>query len=160
VCWGLTRGIIPTVFHSRYAVRTRITKKASGSHVTAKSAAWCIQSPTISLRLSAAGMDPLTELGRDLRRGTKLDAALPPKRGARLGSGHIETLRGVLHEHDAAAALEEAADRCVVADIGRHAEHDDLLRIERVEERIGVRVREHVEVLLQQEDLASALDEL
>ena len=32
---------------------------------------------------------------------------------------------------------------------------DDLLRVEQVEQRVGVRVREDVEVLLQQQELAS-----
>ena len=36
---GRTRGIIPTVFQRSQAVRTRIAKNASGSHVVAKSAA-------------------------------------------------------------------------------------------------------------------------
>ena len=67
-------------------------------------------------------------------------------------------LRGVLDEDDAPPALEEAADRSVVADVGRHAEDDDLVRIERVEQRLGVGVREHVEVLLQEQDLPLALD--
>ena len=35
---GVTRGIIPTVFQSSQAVRTRIAKNASGSQVVAKSA--------------------------------------------------------------------------------------------------------------------------
>jgi hypothetical protein len=48
ICVGLTRGIIPTVFQSSQAVRTRIAKKASGNHVVAKSAALWNQSPTIS----------------------------------------------------------------------------------------------------------------
>jgi len=39
ICVGLTRGIMPTVFQSSHAVRTRIAKNANGSHVVAKSAA-------------------------------------------------------------------------------------------------------------------------
>src|SRR3954452_691117 len=116
--------------------------------------------PPCSLRLSAAGTDPLTELGRNLRGGPKIDPALPPERGARLRSGLIEALRGILDEHDPASPLKEPSDGGVVADVGRDAEHDDLLRVERVEQGVGVRVREDVEVLLQEQDLAPASNEL
>src|ERR671927_258638 len=100
MCCGLTRGIMPTVFQRSHAVRTRIAKKASGSQVVAKSAADWNQSPTISLALSAAGTDPLTELGRHLRCAPELDAVLPPECRAGLGSRVVEAPRGVLDEDD------------------------------------------------------------
>ena len=59
-------------------------------------------------------------------------------------------------KRDAAAAEEEAADRGVVADVGRDPEDDDLVGVERVEQRLGVRVREGVEALLQEQDLPLA----
>jgi hypothetical protein len=55
----------------------------------------------------------------------------------------------VLDEQHAPAAQKEAANRRVVAHIGRDTEDDDLVRVKRVEQRFGIRVREHVEVLLQ-----------
>ena len=51
-------------------------------------------------------------------------------------------------------------DRRVVADVGRDAEDDDLGRVERLEHGLRVRVREHVEALLQEQDLATPRDEL
>ena len=54
----------------------------------------------------------------------------------------------------APAAGEQAADRCVVAHVSGDAEEHDLLRVEQREQTVGVRVREDVEALLQQEKLA------
>ena len=54
------------------------------------------------------------------------------------------------------SAREQPADRRVVADVGGDAEHDDLVRVEQLEQPVGVRVREDVEVLLQQQELAAA----
>ena len=54
---------------------------------------------------------------------------------------------------DAPPASEKAPDRGVVADVGGHAEDDHLLRVEQVEEPVGVRVGEDVEVLLQEQEL-------
>src|SRR3954452_7752654 len=103
--------------------------------------------------------------GRELKRGDdcvdrrELDAALAPERGAGGGAPLVEATRGVLDEEHAPSPPQEAADRRVVADVGRDAEDDDLVRVERVEHRVGVRVREDVEVLLQQQQLAAALDQ-
>jgi hypothetical protein len=58
ICLGLTRGIIPTVFQSSQAVRTRIAKNASGNHVVAKSAAEWNQSPTICDLIGSRGGVP------------------------------------------------------------------------------------------------------
>ena len=108
---------------------------------------------------SAAGTDPLAEGGDHLLGGRELDAALAPGGDAGLRPRLVEAPRGVLDEDDAPAALEEAADRGVVADVGRDAEDDDLVRVERLEQRLGVRVREDVEVLLQEQELPPALDQ-
>ena len=55
----------------------------------------------------------------------------------------------------AMAAREQPAHGRVVADVGRDTEQDDLLRVEQLEQPVRVRVREHVEVLLQQQELAA-----
>jgi hypothetical protein len=54
------------------------------------------------------------------------------------------------------AAGEQALDRRVVADVRRDAEEHDLVRREALEQAVGVRVREDVEVLLQEQELAPA----
>ena len=72
----------------------------------------------------------------------------------------VEPSGGILDERDPPTAAEQAHDRGVVADVGRDAEEDHLGRVERIEHRLGVRVREDVEALLQQQDLAAAGDEL
>ena len=87
----------------------------------------------------------------------------PPARQAAvepLNALLVEAPRRVLDEAHPAAAQEEAADRGVVADVRGDPEDDDLLRVERVEQRLRVRVREDAEALLQEQDLAAAADEV
>src|ERR1700741_3884236 len=112
----------------------------------------------MSLAHRQKGKDPLAEGADHLAGGGKGDSALAPGWRARPGALLGEPLRGVLDERDAATALEKALDRRVIADVCRDTEDDDLVRVERVEQRIGVRIREHVEVLLQEEDLAPAFE--
>src|SRR5204863_8762652 len=69
----------------------------------------------------------------------------------------VQTAGGILDEAHLAAPLEEAADRRVVADVGGDAEDSDLVGIEPREQPLRVRVREDVEALLQEQELA-ALD--
>src|SRR5437868_7061954 len=81
------------------------------------------------------------------------DAALPPRGATRRRPLGIEAPGRVLDEADRPAALEHPQDRRVVADVGRDAEHDHLLRIEPLEQEARVRVREDVEMLLEQQEL-------
>ena len=70
-----------------------------------------------------------------------------------------EPSRGVLDEGDAVAAREETSDRGVVADVGGDAEDDHLVRRERLEERLQIRIRERAVRLLQDEELSTPFDE-
>ena len=71
----------------------------------------------------------------------------------------VEPAGGILDERDPPTTAEQAHDRCVVAHVGGDAEEDHLGGVERIEHRVGVRVGEDVEALLQQEQLAAARDE-
>src|SRR5215211_7286184 len=104
-------------------------------------------SPAASVRSTSGG---LTKRRDDLVGRRELDSVLAPEGGAGGGAPLVEPTRRVLHEPHPPPALQEAADRRVVAD-------DDLVGVERVQQRVRVGVREDVEVLLQQEHLASAL---
>src|SRR5918999_1963922 len=64
----------------------------------------------------------LLEAGDDLVCGRELDPAVAPRLRACGHTLFVETARGILDEADAAPAFEEAQDRCVVTDVGRHAE--------------------------------------
>src|SRR3954462_15802702 len=118
---------------------------------------WCKSTPGIP-DSSSSGM-PARQLqgADDLVDGRELDAGLAPGSGAARDTGVIEPPRGVLHEPHAPAALEEAADRSVVTHVAGDAEHDDLVRVEVLDQPLGIGVREHVEVLLQEQKLAPAL---
>src|SRR5437868_5460622 len=83
----------------------------------------------------------------------RYDAALTPVRQARCRALHVEAAGGILDEADAPPALEHPEDRQVVADVRGDAEDDHLLRVEPLEEERRVRVREHVDVLLEQQKL-------
>src|SRR5919106_2951753 len=61
------------------------------------------------------------------------DAPFAPERGAGGDPLLVQPARRILDEAHAPSALEKAADRRVVAHIGRYPEHDDLVRVERVE---------------------------
>src|SRR5579864_8818247 len=99
------------------------------------------------------GADPLAEGGDHLLGGRELDALLAPGRETGRRSGVVEAAGRILDEEDAPAALQEATDRRVVAHVRGYAEDHDLVRIEGPEQRLGIRIREDVEVLLQQQDL-------
>src|SRR3954469_4919335 len=114
--------------------------------------------PTISFAHRQKGADPLAEGGGHLLRGREPHSLVAPGRAAGGRSRLVEPPGGVLDEDHATAAQEEAADRSVVADVRGDPEDDDLVRVERLEERVRIRVREHVEVLLQQQYLPPALD--
>src|SRR5579884_3037083 len=143
---GLIRGIMPTVFHSSQAVRTRMPKKASGSHVVAKSATAWNQCPTISVRYRQRGCHALTEGRGRLPGRREADAAFTPGGDARRRAGLVDAARRVRDERDPAPAAEERLDGRVVAEVGRDSEEDDLVGIEQVEHRLGVGVRERVVV--------------
>ena len=88
----------------------------------------------------------------------KRDAGLAPRRGAGGGARLVEPARRVLDEGDARPRRRRpriaASSQTSVAT----PKSDDLVRVERVEQRVRVRVREHVEVLLQEQDLAPPVD--
>src|SRR5262245_5855482 len=105
---------------------------------------------------SSSGMPPrqLEPCDHLVDRG-KPDALRLPVSGARHDIAVIEPARGVRDETNLPAPLEKSADSRVVADVRRDAEHNDLVRIEMLQQAVRVRVREHVEVLLQEQKLAS-----
>src|SRR6266545_6944641 len=94
------------------------------------------------------------QLPNHLVRRREFDSGLTP--GGRAG-GHASLVQAsghILDEAHLTAPLKEAADHCVVTDVGGDAEHDDLVGIEALEQRVGVRVGEDIEALLQQQELA------
>src|SRR2546421_11741517 len=125
---GLTRGIIPTVFQSNEAIRTRNRNSASGSQVEAKSFTAWNQCPTISASHRQRGGHPLAEGCGRLLGGRRSHALLAPRRHTGGRSGLVDAARRVLHERDAAAPAQERAHGRVVADLGRDAAEGGLVR--------------------------------
>src|SRR5215207_500888 len=130
-------------------------KNMTGSHVRAKSD---MNSPKLNasgaIRCPIGSDDRALKPGEDLVDAREADAAQPPSREASRGALLVQAARRVLDERDTPPAQPEPLDRGVVADVGRDAEEDYLVGIEGLEERVRVRVREDVEVLLEQEELA------
>src|SRR6266571_6973281 len=96
-----------------------------------------------------------TEPRDDLVRRRELDPALAPRGRAGGDTRFVQAPRGILDESHSPPAFEQAANRGGVADVRCHAEEDHLVRIERLEQPLGIRIREHVEVLLEEYELAA-----
>src|SRR5439155_195256 len=79
------------------------------------------QSPTIWGAHRQEGGNPLAEGGDHLLGGREGDAALAPDGRAGGDPGLVQPAGGVLDEANPPAPLEEAEDRSVVANVGRHA---------------------------------------
>src|SRR3954470_5295366 len=160
IAFGLTFGIIPIVFQSSQMITT---KNAIGAQ--RKMSFWIRAQSNARKAAAATIRGPIGNRGPELKRcdhrvrRDELDAARAPGRRAGGRARLVEPARRVLDEAHAAPAAQQAADRGVVADVGRDPEDDDLVGVERVEQRLGVRVREDVEVLLQEQELAVALDQ-
>src|SRR5258708_7662963 len=88
-----------------------------------------------------------------LRSGREFDSLLTPRGRADRHALLVQARSGVLDEANFAATSEKASDRGVVADVGGDPEDHDLGRIEPLEEAAGVRVREDIEALLQEQEL-------
>src|SRR5436190_9615849 len=81
------------------------------------------------------------------------DAALPPIGEAGGRAALVQAPGRILDEADPPSAGKHAEDRRVVADVRRNAEDEHLVGSEALEQKLCVRVREDVEVLLQEEEL-------
>src|SRR5215471_9296321 len=153
---GLTRGISRTVFQSSHTTTHIRPKKRTGSQVRAKSLA---VDPKLNPRTIAS---LIGRVARDLKAGEHLvDRGHPDPEPAPVGdaggrTAGVEPARGLPHEGHRPAPGDEPADRRVVADVDRDPEQDDFLGIEQFEERVGVRIREDVEVLLEEQELTAA----
>ena len=137
-------------------------KNAIGSQVSRSIwiRAQSMENATTSRVLIGSRTQPSLKRGDDVVGGRELDAA--PRARPRAGGRRAPRRARARRPRRSATRRprrEEAADRRVVADVGRDPEDDDLVRVERVEQRLGVRVREDVEVLLQEQDLAAAVDQ-
>ncbi len=110
-------------------------------------------------RLARRSASACRQAAGDRRDRAELDVEAAPVGGAAGDARVVEAASGVLHEGHRVAAAAQAADRGVVADVRRHPEQHDPLGPQRVEHLLGVGVGEHVEALLEQEDLAAAVDQ-
>src|SRR5581483_10579273 len=130
-------------------------KNMTGSHVNAKS-------DTPFATPAAIIPSPIGRSGPRLKRRDDLvdrrepNAFLPPRGHAPHCALGFQAARGLLDKDHPPAAGEEAADRGVVADVGGDAEDDHLLRVEQLEQAAGIRVREDVEALRQEQELPAA----
>src|SRR3954452_12559528 len=97
-----------------------------------------------------------SEVRNHLACGAEHDAGVAPFHLASGNATLVEPAGRVLDEPHIPAALEQSLDRSVVANVIRDAEKHDLVGIEVLQQRLGVRVREDVEGLLQDEELAAA----
>src|SRR5439155_13481249 len=107
-CFGCVRGTMADVRHSSHTIMMMTPKNASGSHVVAKFASQWNQSPIIRS----------PQRGGHLLRVRELNAALPPDGRDGGDAVVVEAAGSVLDEADAAARLQQAADRHVGADVG------------------------------------------
>src|SRR5437588_7454109 len=111
------------------------------------------EAPAWRRRIEAASA--CLEGGDDLVDRGEFDAGAAPGGCTGCNPAFVQTTGGILHELHPPAPLEEAPDRGVGADVRGNPEQDDLVGIEPLEQPVGVRVREDVEALLQQQELAA-----
>src|SRR6478672_11022170 len=100
-----------------------------------------------------------TERGDDFVRRGEPDTGVPPRLQSGSDTIVVQATRGVLDERHLATAKQKATDCRVVADVRGDPEENDLVRVERLEHGLRVRVRKDVEVLLQQQQLTLLLDD-
>src|SRR5438105_15252692 len=113
---------------------------------------WCKSTPSIPYSSSSGNAARQLEGRNHLVNGGEFDPRFAPGGHAGRHAALVQASRRILDEAHPASALEQAADRRVVADVRRHAEEDDLVRVEPGEQPLGVRIREDVEALLQQQE--------
>src|SRR3954454_23974011 len=96
-----------------------------------------------------------SEVRNHLVRGAERDSGVPPGARASRHTRVVEPARRVFDEPHPEAPVEETTDRRIVADVGRDAEDDDLVRIQPLEEALRVGIREDVEALFQEQEITA-----
>src|SRR3954466_14901253 len=96
-----------------------------------------------------------SEVKNHLICGGECAPGLPPRGRASRHPRVVEPARCVFDEPHPDAPVEETTDCRIVADVRRDAEHDDLVRIQPLEQALGVLIREDVEALLEEQELTA-----